>query len=91
MACPTPIIAVIINQITIVIPFAVLITLGIHTQRKKILGGIINKPSYQLGTAYFLNSIYVITGGAILLILILFIFGPIIVPGEYANCVSPLA
>jgi len=91
MSCPAPIVAYAVNYLTLAIPVGILITTIIHSQRDKILGGLISKPSYQLGTAYALNTVYVLTAADIFLVVILFFLGPVIVPGEYATCVSPLA
>ena len=91
MICPSPEIGIVVNYITIGIPFAVVLTLIIHSQRKKIIGGIVNKPSYKKGVAYALNSVYILTVVVILFIGFLFLLGPVVVPGEYAHCVSPLA
>jgi hypothetical protein len=89
--CSTAAVPIVINYLTYAIPVMLLGTATVMYFRNDILGGIINKPNYQKYVAFSLNSATVFVMGVVLLIAILYLLGPILLPPEFAVCVSPLA
>jgi len=89
--CINATIALAVNYTTLSIPFLLILTVVIHLSRSTVFENYINKPSYQLMTAYGFNFVYIVTFTVTLFIIALFILGPYMFPEGYASCVSPLA
>jgi preprotein translocase subunit SecG len=91
MVCPNIAVGTTVNYLSIIAPLSLIGIVILHSQRAKIIGGVISKPSYKLRTAYALNGIYAIVVVVTAFVLFLFLLGPALIEGELAHCVSPLA